>query len=103
GLLAGALRAATIAPRPVVTATAWHLGETTHMRAAEVGYDQDVEDALLGGSGWEEDGYRLFDISTLAGSSHRGIFGPKGESNSLFLPRSMWQELGGLDDRFQLP
>lgn len=103
GLLSGALRAATLVPRPVITATAWHLGSTTHMRAAQAGYDQRVEDELLAESGWEEDGYRLFDISTLAGSSQRGIFGPKGESNSLFLPRALWDEVGGMDDRFQLP
>ena len=103
GLLAGALRASTLAPRPVITATAWHLGETTHMRAAEVGYDQEAEDVLLSASGWEEDGYRLFDVSTLAGSSHRGIFGVKGESNSLFMPRTLWKELDGLDERFELP
>ncbi|MDZ7673827.1 MAG: glycosyltransferase family A protein [Acidimicrobiales bacterium] len=103
GLLAGARRAAVLSPRPVITATAWHLGSTTHMRAPEVGYDQTVEDELLAGSGWEEDGYRLFEISTLAGSSGRGIFGVKGESNSLFLTRSVWEELGGLDERFRLP
>lgn len=103
GLLHGALRAATLAPRPVITSTAWHLGSTTHMRAAEVGYDQSTEDELLESCGWEEDGYRLFEFSTLAGSSHRGIFGVKGESNSLFMPRELWAALGGLDQRFQLP
>jgi hypothetical protein len=103
GLVSGAVRASVLAPRPVITATAWHLGDTTHMRAREVGYDQAEEDRLLAASGWEEDGYRLFEISTLAGSSGRGIFGAKGESNSLFLDRELWDELGGLDDRFQLP
>ncbi len=89
--------------RPVITATACHLGEVTHMQAAEVGYDQVVEDELLGRSGWDEDGYRLFEIRALAGSSGRGIFGHKGESSSLFMPRSLWEELGGLDVRFPLP
>jgi hypothetical protein len=58
---------------------------------------------LLAGSGWEEDGYRLFDISTLAASSGRGLFGPMGESSALFMARDLWQELGGLDERFGLP
>jgi hypothetical protein len=88
---------------PVVTAPAFHLGEVTHMRAGEAGYDQGVEDRMLAASGWEQDGDRLFAISTLAGSSGRGLFGPMGESNSLFLRRTTWEALGGLDERFALP
>jgi len=103
GLLAGALRAARLVDRPLITAPAFHLGEVPHMGATEAGYDQAVEDELLAGSGWEADGYRLFDISTPAGSSGRGLFGPMGESSSLFCPPAMWQELGGLDERFALP
>ncbi len=103
GLLAGARDAAALAPRPVIAAPAFHLGSVTHMRAAEVGYDQTVEDELLTSSGWETDGYRLFSVSTLSGSSGRGFFGPMGESNSLFLRPSTWDELGGLDERFVLP
>ncbi len=103
GLLAGARRASLLADRPVITAPAFHLGATTHMRATEVGHDQATEDELLTRSGWDDDGYRLFEISTPAGSSGRGLFGPMGESSSLFAPRSVWDELGGLDERFALP
>jgi hypothetical protein len=45
---------------------------------------------MLAKLGWEDDGYRLFGVSTLAGSSARGWFGPLGESNALFCPRSVW-------------
>jgi hypothetical protein len=103
GLLAEARRAACLAPRAVVTAPAFHLGPVRHMQAAEAGYDQAAEDRLLAESGWEADGYRLFDISTPAGSWGRGLFGPAGESSSLFCPRAIWGELGGLDERFALP
>jgi hypothetical protein len=103
GLLAGARRARALAARPVITAPAFHLGGTTHMLAAEAGYDQVVEDELLAGSGWEGDAYELFRVSTLAGSSGRGLFGPMGESSSLFMPAALWTELGGLEERFALP
>jgi glycosyltransferase involved in cell wall biosynthesis len=103
GLLAEARRAARLSSRAVVTAPAYHLGSETHARAVEVGYDQAVEDELLAGSGWEADGYRLFDISTPARSWGRGLFGPAGESSSLFCPGAIWDELDGLDERFALP
>ena len=103
GLLATAWQAARLSDRPVVTAPAFHLGASTHMRAGETGHDQTVEDALLAESGWQADGYRLFGISTPAGSSGRGLFGPMGESSSLFATRGLWAELGGMDERFALP
>lgn len=103
GLLHTALLATHLARRPVITAPAFHLGNVAHMEASEVGYDQGVEDGLLAGNGWEEDGYALFGVSTFAGSSGRGWFGPMGESSSLFLPRALWEELDGLDERFTLP
>jgi glycosyltransferase involved in cell wall biosynthesis len=103
GLLAEARRAGCLAPRPVITAPAFHLGPVRHMQAAEAGYGQAAEDRLLADSGWEDDGYRLFEISTPAGSWGRGLFGPAGESSSLFCFRSIWDELGGLDEQFGLP
>jgi hypothetical protein len=101
-LLSEARRAACLAPRPIITAPAFHLGPVSHMRALEASYDQAAEDQLLAESGWEADGYRLLDISVPAGSWGRGLFGPAGESSSLFCPRAIWDELGGLDERFAL-
>ena len=103
GLLALAKRAALLAPRAVIATLGWHLGPTRHIEAPEAGYDQADEDRLLEETDWMRDGYRLFAISTLAGSSGRGWFGPLGESNALFMPSAMWAELGGLDEEFALP
>lgn len=103
GLLTTALLGARLAARPVVATLGWHLGATEHKAAEDAGYDQAVEDRMLAECGWEDDGYRLFAHSTLAGSSRRGWFGPLGESNALFLTREMWDEVDGLDERFALP
>jgi hypothetical protein len=73
------------------------------MDAQIEGYDQAAEDELLAGTNWEQDGYRLFSVSTLAASSARGWFAPMGESNGLFMPKAMWAELGGVDEAFALP
>jgi hypothetical protein len=47
GLLAEARRAAFLAPRPVITAPAFHLGPVRHTQAAEAGYDRTAEDRLF--------------------------------------------------------
>lgn len=103
GLLALAHGAARLHHRPVIATAGWHLGPARHMDAATGMYDQAVEDDLLRTTGWEDDGYRLFEISTLAASSGRGWFGPIGESSALFMTAAMWEELGGLDESFALP
>jgi glycosyltransferase involved in cell wall biosynthesis len=103
GLLAQARLARTLAARPIVATLGFHLGSSRHMDASGTGYDQAAEDQLLAESDWEHDGYRLFSISTLAASSARGWFAPMGESNGLFMAKSMWDELGGLDEAFALP
>jgi len=103
GLLARALQASTLVDRPVVATLGWHLGSTRHIEADTSGYDRQVEDQLLHDIEWEQDGYRLFEVSTFAESSARGWFGPTGESNGLFMPKALWRELGGLDERFVLP
>ena len=103
GLLATALLAEKLDERAVISSLGFHLGFMPQMQSVRDGYDQTCEDALLDAAQWTEDGYRLFDIAALSGSSEGGFFLPTGESNALFLPRRLWRELGGLDEQFQSP
>lgn len=103
GLVHGALLAGRIAERTVIITLGFHLGPKVQMVSVAEGYDQAAEDRLLRDCRWEEDGYRLFGVSVLAGSSGGGWFAPISESNALFMPRSLWNELGGFDERFQSP
>lgn len=102
-LLSFALMASRLADRPVISPLAWHLGPTRHAEASGAGYDTHVEDALLASVGWPADPYRLFAVSTLAASSGRGWFGPLAESSALFMPRTLWEEVGGYDESFDSP
>jgi hypothetical protein len=102
-LVRHAVLAARLHPRPVIATLGFHLGPELQTVSVHRGYDQAVEDRLLAESGWEEDGYNLFAISVLAASSGHGWFRPIAESNALFMPAPLWEELGGLDVRFRSP
>ncbi len=103
GLVHHARLAARLDPRPVIATLGFHLGPDVQMRSVHQGYDQAAEDELLSRSGWQQDGYRLFDVSAFAGSSAGGWFAPLAESNALFMPRAMWAEIGGYDEHFESP
>lgn len=103
-LTPGVLRYMSMAIRlsenPVVATLGWHLGDKLQKIAMLEGYDQRVEDELLAGSGWEEDGYALFSISCLSGSSAKGWFRPISESNCIAVSAEMFESVGGFDEAF---
>jgi len=86
---------------PVVATLAWHLGPAMQNISMLEGYDQAAEDRLLESVDWRSDGYELFRIASLAGSSAGGWFRPISESNFLTVTRTAWNRLGGLDERFR--
>lgn len=103
GLLHHVELATRLHPRPIIAVPGWHLGPKLQSQSTLEGYDQEEEDRLLDSIAWPEDGYRLFDVSTLAASNRQGWFRPLAESNALFLSREMAQQLGGFDEAFRLP
>ncbi len=103
GLLRHALAAFRAWPSPTVAALGWHLGPGPQQRTTSQGYGPLAEDRLLDAIGWPEDGYRLFEIAVLTSSSAHGCFAPIAESNTLFLTRKAWDEIGGMDPAFDAP
>jgi hypothetical protein len=103
GLLASALLSSRLADNPVIGSIGFHLGPDIQTKSVLAGYDQKTEDALLESITWEEDGYRLFTISTFAGSSSAGWFVVPNETNSVFMKAAHWQRLGGYDPAFVTP
>ncbi len=100
GVLAWAKQALCFRPRSLASVLGFHLGPAQQRFSSQQGYDQNIEDQLLARINWPQDGYRLFEIAALAGSSSYGWQGPMAESNCLFLPRSLFEEINGYDTRF---
>jgi glycosyltransferase involved in cell wall biosynthesis len=103
GLLHFARHGAVLYPTAIVATLGWYLGHDFQRWSMRYGYNQAREDALLASIAWPEDGYRLFEIATLDESSVEGWFFPIAESNALFMRRELWTQLGGADERFDMP
>lgn len=104
GVIHYALQACEGTPHPFVTALAWHLGPKEQNHSMLEGYDQHTEDALLESIDWSDNGYRLFEIASQAGSSSVGFLGGLPHESSFFvLKRSDFLKLGGFDSRFRSP
>ena len=104
GLIASTLAALRAFAKPFVCTLAWHLGPDVQNRSITQGYDQEAEDALLASVDWRNNGYRLFEISTLAQSSNMGFLGGlPHECSWLAMTRTQFSAMGGFDTRFTTP
>ena len=87
---------------PAVVATQqWYVGPGQQGDAQQAGYDQSVEDRLFESIDWPVDGYRLFEIGHFIGE--RDWFDGISESNCLFVPRKLVEQVGGFDESFSMP
>jgi cephalosporin hydroxylase len=87
---------------PAIVATQqWYVGPGQQGDVVRMGYDQDFEDRLFREIQWPIDGYRLFDIGHFIGD--RDWFDGVRESNCLFVPRRLLEQVGGFDESFSVP
>lgn len=100
-VLSYALLAFRMDPHSLVAVPGYHLGPAEQQH--NPGYDEAIEQALLAQAGWRNDGYRLFDVSTLSSANRHGVFHPLMESNCLFCAKASYDAIGGADERFDLP
>ncbi|MEZ5178282.1 MAG: CmcI family methyltransferase [Acidimicrobiales bacterium] len=101
GVFRHALAATRTYAPAVVAVQQWYVGPGQQGDAQQAGYDQAVEDRLFEGIRWPTDGYRLFEIGHFIGD--RDWFDGIIESNCLFVPRTVLEQVGGFDDSFDMP
>ena len=85
----------------VVTAKQWYVGPGQQPQAVAGGYDRDIEDRLFDEIKWPKDGYRLFEIGHFIGD--RDWLDGEWESNCIFVPRALIDQVGGMDESFSTP
>jgi cephalosporin hydroxylase len=84
---------------PAIVATQqWYVGPGQQGDELDDGYDTEYEDRLFDTIDWPHDGYRLFEISHFIGD--RDWFDGMWESNCVFVPRALLEQVGGFDERF---
>lgn len=104
GTLSMAMKAFKIFDEPVVATRYFFMGPKLQNESVLEGYCQDVEDKLFERINWPEDGYRLFEVGVpLKGDVKRITWFDKIlESNCLFMRKSLFDDIGGADLRFDI-
>lgn len=103
GIFAATERAFRAFDNPFVYTLGMHLGHQVQNQAISAGWDQAAEDHLLASVPWQDDGYQLYGIATVAPSSKEGFFSSLAESNCVALSRAQYERMGGYDERFRSP
>ena len=96
----GMLGLSTYAPA-VVSVQQWYVGPGEQNETVAKGYDEGYEDRLFEQVEWPLDGYRLFDIGHFIGG--RDWFDGQWESNCIFVPHSLLDQVGAMDHSFNAP
>jgi hypothetical protein len=88
-------------PSPFVATVPFFLGPTKQNLSVPAGYNQQVEDQLLQASGWKENGYQLYSVSTSFADESGGWYGQLFESCCFAIRKADYLAMGGFDERFQ--
>lgn len=103
GVLHWGTRMTRLSASAVTEVRGWHLGPKIQPESIQDGYNHEEERRLLASTRWQENGYRLFEISVPSGSTRFGFFDKAYESGCLFMHRSFFNALGGYDERYRPP
>ena len=101
GIIHYSMLATKIYKNPFIYTLGMHIGHKPQPFLVKENYSQTDEDKLINTINWEQDGYSLFDISSLALSSRAGYFSTITESNCVTMLRSTYREMGGFDEKFK--
>jgi len=85
----------------VVSIQQWYVGPGEQNEAVSKGYEEGYEDRLFEQIEWPTDGYKLFDIGHFIGG--RDWFDGQWESNCVFVPRTLLDQVGAMEHDFNLP
>lgn len=102
GVLAQANEAFTAHPGAIVALRQWFVGGDQRW-LSDHGYTREREDQLFGRSYWPEKPYSIFDISRPMQDPSGGWYNSMAETNCLFLPKRLFADIGGFDERFDEP
>ena len=98
-----ALMASVMATNGLIAIPSFNLGPHLQHHHLDTGYNEDTERALLSQVRWQDNGYRLFDISCIGEANPRGVFQSFMESNCYFTSRENFDAIGYADEAFQFP
>lgn len=87
----------------MVAVPGYNLGPSEHQLAQQHQYDEATEIQQLEKIEWRNNGYRLFDISSIGGANPTGVINPLLESNAVFAARSCFEKIGWADTAFNYP
>jgi cephalosporin hydroxylase len=90
------------APGAVVGLRQWFIGGDQRWLSVS-GYTSDQEDILFDKIAWPANGYKLFRISSPVWESPNHWLDGMIESNCLFVPRDIYERIGGMDEAFDEP
>ncbi len=102
GVLAETAWAILEAPRAVIGLRQWFIAGDQRF-LSQHGWTAYQEDMLFDRIAWPTDGYGLFRIGTPVWESPNHWFDGMSESNCLFVPATIWREIGGFDEAFDEP